>query len=77
MMNVLIPSGLPRRIKSRKIVQLFTESGEDKAIVNIKQTGREKQNVYMALHQYLAKHPEFGVSVQLEDGDVVLYRSIA
>lgn len=75
MTNLLIPSKLPRRIKSRKIVATFLEAKKDKLKVNVDQTGRDKQNVYVSLHQYLSNHPEFGVGVQLEDGNIVLYRN--
>ena len=75
MTNYLTPSGLPRRIKSRKLAAMFLEANEEKMIVNVEQTGRDKQNVYVSLHQYLGKHPELGVGVQLEDGDIILYRS--
>jgi hypothetical protein len=74
-MTILSPSKLPRRIKSRKLVQTFINSGELKSTVNADETGRDKTNVYVSLNQYLSKHPEFGVGVQLEDGNIVLYRS--
>ncbi len=75
MTNYLIPSGLPRRIKSRKLVREFLLRDEVKMIVDVEKTGRDKQNVYISLYQYLGKHPEFGVGVQLEDGNIILYRS--
>jgi hypothetical protein len=75
-MTILSPSNLPRRIKSRKLVQTFIESNEQKSVVNVEETGRDKTNVYVSLNQYLSKHPEFGVGVQLEDGNIILYRSV-
>lgn len=54
---------------------MFLERKEPKMEINVEETGRDKQNVYVSLNQYLGKHPEFGVGVQLEDGNIVLYRN--
>lgn len=74
-MTILLPTNLPRRIKSPKLVHMFLETNNTKMIVDTTQTGRDKFNVYASLKQYVDRHPEFGVGVQLEDGDIILYRN--
>jgi len=42
--------------------------------VDINATGRDFTTVYNSLYTYLKNHPELGVSLVREEGELVLYR---
>lgn len=44
-------------------------------MVDVEKTGRDFTQVYNALFTYVKNHPELGVTLAREDGDIVLYRS--
>jgi hypothetical protein len=78
MVNVVIPCtlGLMRRVKSRTIVRNFLDMNIPKGMVDVNKTGRDFIQVYNALFTYVKNHPELGVTLAREDGDIILYRGV-
>jgi len=60
------------RLKSPHIISTFLSSPYANSSVNIEVTGRQKRNVYIALHQYLKIHPNIPVEVNMIEGTIVL-----
>ncbi len=65
---------LRTKISSKEMIAEFLKSGEPSSRVKVENTGRPEQSVYLSLRQYLLKHPELGVSVQMNEGRVVLFK---
>lgn len=47
-----------------------------KGQVDVEKTGRDFLQVYNALFTYVKNHPELGVSLAREDGNIILYRGV-
>ena len=61
-------------MKSKQIVEDFLQTGAPSNRVNVDATEREFTTVYNSLYTYLKNHPELGVSLVREQGELVLYR---
>jgi hypothetical protein len=74
MTNVLLPWKWRRKIKSKQIVEDFLKTGAQSNRIDVKATERDFTTVYNSLYTYLKNHPELGVSLVREEGELVLYR---
>jgi len=74
MTNVLLPWKWKKKIKSKEIVEEFLKLRTPSNRVDINATGRDFTTVYNSLYTYLKNHPELGVSLVREEGELVLYR---
>jgi len=74
MTNVLLPWKWGRKIKSKQIVEDFLKANIQSCRIDIEATGRDFTTVYNSLYTYLKNHPELGVSLVREQGELVLYR---
>jgi hypothetical protein len=75
--DLLKPTKIPLLKKvegSKRIVEAFLTQPEPQVEVNIEATGRETQNVYVALGMYLTRHPELNVEVRYHEKKVYLVR---
>jgi hypothetical protein len=59
---------------SKKIVEAFLTQPDPQVEVNVEATGRETQNVYVALGMYLSRHPDLNVEVRYHEKKVYLVR---
>jgi hypothetical protein len=51
----------------------FLVKNVQRATVDVEETNREFTTVYTSLFQYVRNHPELGVTLVREEGDIVLY----
>jgi len=66
-----------KKTTSKQMVKEFLEKDPVKwpsAEVDITETGRTEQNVYLSLKSYVDRHPELGVGVLMNGGKVILTR---
>jgi hypothetical protein len=73
--SVIIPCTVNflRKVKSKRIVKDFLVKNVQRATVDVEETNREFTTVYTSLFQYVRNHPELGVTLVREEGDIVLY----
>ncbi len=73
-MEVVTPTGVAKKVRSKDIVTEFLKSGVSSGKVDVQSTNRPINNVYTSLFTYVQRHPELGVEVRLVDGSIMLYR---
>lgn len=65
---------LRKTVGSKRIVEAFLQQPEPQVEVDIEATGRDAQNVYVALGMWLTRHPELNVEVRFHEKHVLLVR---
>lgn len=70
-----IKIGSLRKIDSKKIVNAFLEQPDPEVEVITESTGREFQNVYVALKMFLKRNADLGVSVRMSEKRIILSRT--
>lgn len=62
----------PKEPGSKEIVDEFIASDLSRCVVNMSGVRRHPNSIYISLRQYVRTHPDLGISVKLQNGQITL-----